>query len=44
MKDHLASWRQSADMATIERRSKVIDGRIHDARRTKKRQTGRAPN
>jgi hypothetical protein len=44
MKDHLASWRQSADMTTIERRSKVIDRRIHDARRAKKRQTGRARN
>ena len=33
MKDQLASWRHSAHTATIERRSKVIDGRIHDARR-----------
>ena len=37
VKDHLASWRHSADTATIERRSKVIDGRIHDARRAEKR-------
>jgi hypothetical protein len=37
MKDQLASWRHSADTATIERRSKVIDGRIHDARRAEKR-------
>ena len=36
MKDQLASWRHSADTATIERRSKVIDGRIHDARRAEK--------
>jgi hypothetical protein len=33
LKDHLASWRHSAHTATIERRSKVIDGRIHDVRR-----------
>jgi hypothetical protein len=37
MKDQLASWRHSAETATIERRSKVIDGRIHDARRAEKR-------
>jgi len=36
MKDRLASWRHSAETATIERRSKVIDGRIHDARRAEK--------
>jgi len=28
--DHLASWRHSADTATIARRSKVIDGHIRD--------------
>jgi hypothetical protein len=33
MKDQLASWRHSAETATIERRSKVIAGRIHDVRR-----------
>ena len=37
MKDRLASWRHSAETATIERRSKVIDGRIHDARSAEKR-------
>jgi len=37
VKDRLASWRHSAHTATIERRSKVIDGRIHDARRAEKR-------
>jgi uncharacterized protein HemY len=37
MQDRLASWRHSAETATIERRSKVIDGRIHDARRAEKR-------
>ena len=37
VKDRLASWRHSADTATIERRSKVIDGQIHDARRAEKR-------
>ena len=42
MKDQLASWRHSADTATIERRSKVIGGRIHDARRTEKRRIRRA--
>ena len=39
MKDQLASWRHSAETATNERRSKVIDGRIHDARRAEKRRT-----
>ena len=42
VKDHLASWRHSADTATIERRSKVIDRRIHDARRAKKWRMRRA--
>jgi hypothetical protein len=37
MKDRLASWRHSAETATIERRSKVIGGRIHDAGRAEKR-------
>jgi hypothetical protein len=37
VKDQLASWRHSAETATIERRSKVIDGRIHDACYTEKR-------
>jgi len=36
MKDQLASWRHSAETATIERRSKVIDGRIHDTHRAEK--------
>jgi hypothetical protein len=31
MKDHLASWRHSADSTTNARRSKVIDRRIRDA-------------
>jgi hypothetical protein len=31
-KDHLASWRHSADTATIARRSKVIAGHIRDVR------------
>jgi hypothetical protein len=44
MKDQLASWRHSADTATNERRSKVIDGRIHDARRAEKRRIRRAQN
>ena len=44
MKDQLASWRQSADTATIERRSKVIDGRIRDARRAEKRRMNRTRN
>jgi hypothetical protein len=44
IKDHLASWRHSAHTATNERRSKVIDGRIHDARRAEKRRTGYARN
>ena len=39
LKDHLASWRHSAHTASIERRSKVIDGRIHDAGRAKKTAT-----
>jgi hypothetical protein len=37
MKDQLASWRHSAETATIERRSKVIDGRIRDVRHAEKR-------
>jgi hypothetical protein len=36
LKDHLASWRHSAHTATIERPSKVKDGRIHDAGRGQK--------
>jgi len=32
MKDRLHSWRLSADTATNARGSKVIDGRIYDAR------------
>jgi hypothetical protein len=36
VKDHGASWRHSADTATIERRSKVIDGRIRVARDAEK--------
>ena len=36
VKDQLGSWRQSADTATIERRSKVIDGPIRDTRRARK--------
>src|SRR3954470_3004452 len=36
VEDHGASWRHSADTATIERRSKVIDGRIRVARRAEK--------
>jgi hypothetical protein len=30
MKDHLASWRESADTAINVRRTKVIGGRIYD--------------
>jgi hypothetical protein len=44
MKDHLASWRHSADTTTNERRSKVIDGRIHDVRRAEKRRIRCARN
>jgi len=36
VEDQLASWLHSADTATIERRSKVIDGRIRDVRRAEK--------
>ena len=36
MKDRGASWRHSADTATIERRSKVIDRPIRDTRRAEK--------
>jgi hypothetical protein len=32
MKDHLRSWRLSADTGANARRSKVIGGRIYDAR------------
>src|SRR5215207_5366738 len=42
MKDHRASWRHSADTATNERLSKVIDRRIRDARRAEKRRKRRA--
>jgi hypothetical protein len=33
LKDHLRSWRHSAETATNARGSKVIDGRLYDARR-----------
>jgi len=36
VEDQLASWLHSADTATIERRSKVIDGRIRVSRRAEK--------
>jgi len=32
MKDHLLSWRHSADTATNGRGRKVIGGRMYDAR------------
>jgi hypothetical protein len=32
LKDHLRSWRHSADTATNARGSKVIGGRLYDAR------------
>ena len=42
MKDHLASWRHSADSATNAHGSKVIGGRIRDVRFAKKHETARA--